>query len=77
MKKHWIVLPVVVLMTLISCGSAKMERSKDLIFVEQTDSVFGGEPLLQSILRSLRANHVNHRYPNSDIDGTRGARLSK
>lgn len=41
MKKYWVVLLVVVLLTLMGCGSAYMEHSKDLIVVEQTDSVFG------------------------------------
>lgn len=41
MKQNWVVLPVVVMMVLMGCGSAYMERSKDLVIVEQIDSVFG------------------------------------
>lgn len=45
MKKHYFLLLLVIaglVVGLLGCGNAKMELSKDLVVVEQTDTVYGG-----------------------------------
>lgn len=72
MKSNWLTLAFAsVAVSLQGCGNAKMELSKDLIVVEQTDSVFGSQifsylsPEAQELVgQKVDGKRIEYSYEN-------------